>query len=121
MSYRLAADAVLIFHAIFIAFAVFGGVLALRWHAAMWLHLAALAWAAIVIGLGLTCPLTPLEQKLRLLAGQQGYSGGFIEHYLLSAIYPNGLTRAIQITLAVVLVIFNFMIYFWLWKRGTKI
>jgi Protein of Unknown function (DUF2784) len=116
MNYRLAADAVLSFHAAFIAFAVFGGLLALRWRSVMWLHLPVLAWAATVIGLGLICPLTPLEQKLRVLAGQAGYSGGFIEHYLLTLIYPEGLNRTIQIMLAVGLITLNLVIYFRLSK-----
>lgn len=120
MNYRFAADAVLSFHAAFIAFAVFGGLLALRWRAVMWLHLPVLAWAATVIGLGFICPLTPLEQKLRILAGQQGYSGGFIEHYLLAVIYPEGLNRTIQVVLAALLIGSNLVIYSWLWKTRRR-
>ena len=91
---RLLADAVLIVHGLFVAFVVFGGLLTLwRWRLA-YLHLPALAWGAMVIGMGWICPLTPLEVSLRQQAGQQGYAGGFIEHYILAVIYPDGLTRA---------------------------
>jgi hypothetical protein len=111
MAWRLLADAVLVFHAAFIAFALLGG-LTVLWRRAMALpHLAALAWGAWVIGTGRICPLTPLENQFRAAAGQQGYGGGFIEHYLLNAIYPPGLTRTVQVLLAVGLVVLNLGIY----------
>ena len=115
MSERLLADAILIFHASFIAFAVLGGLLTYRnsqWRK-LWLilHLACAAWAATVVIMGWICPLTPLEQQLRIAAGQQGYSTSFIEHYLLNAIYPDGLTRPIQIALGVGVVLINAVIY----------
>lgn len=116
MIYRLLADAVLILHGLFVAFVVFGGPLALwRWRLA-YLHLPALAWGAMVIGMGWICPLTPLEVSLRQQAGQQGYAGGFIEHYVLAVIYPDGLTRGVQILLAVALVTGNLLVY-GLWAR----
>ncbi len=111
MLYRVLADLVLVLHAAFILFAVFGGLLALwrRW--CLWIHLPAAVWAATVVMMGWICPLTPLEQRLRLAAGQQGYESGFIEHYLLAAIYPEGLTRSVQIALGLGLVVFNVIVY----------
>jgi hypothetical protein len=115
MSTRLLADAVLILHGLFIVFAVFGGLLVYRkgqWKKPLLtLHLACAAWAAIVVIMGWTCPLTPLEQHLRLAAGQQGYSSSFIEQYLLAMIYPDGLTRGVQMTLGAGVVIFNALVY----------
>ncbi len=108
---RLAADALVLLHAGFIVFAVFGGLLALKNRRWMWLHLPAAAWAASVVTMGWICPLTPWEQTLRAAAGQQGYSGGFIEHYVLAAIYPDGLTRTIQIALGTGVVAFNLIVY----------
>ena len=113
MLYSLAANALLAFHAAFIVFAVFGGLL-VRWHRNwLWLHLSAAAWAATVVMAGWTCPLTPWEQALRSAAGQDGFSGGFVEHYLLAAIYPDGLTRGVQIALGVGVVLVNVLIYAW--------
>lgn len=116
MNPRLLADAVLVLHALFIAFAVFGGLFTFtkgHWKKPLLtLHLACAAWAATVVIMGWTCPLTPLEQQLRLAAGQQSYSSSFIEHYLLAVIYPEGLTRIVQIALGagVVVLMLWFMV-----------
>ena len=117
---RLAADALMLLHAGFIVFAVFGGLLALRRRAWMWLHLPAAACAATVVIKGWICPLTPWEQSLRVAAGQQGFSGGFVEHYLLAAIYPDGLTRTVQIALGSAVVVFNALIYGLIFFRGRR-
>lgn len=120
MSYRLLADLVLMAHGLFVAFVVFGGLLALwkRWIA--YLHWPALAWGALVIGMGWICPLTPLEISLRQQAGQQGYAGGFIEHYLLGLIYPEGITRKSQIVLAALLIVGNIVVYTLWARRGRR-
>lgn len=119
MIYRILADLVLVVHGLFVAFVVFGGLLALwRPRMAYW-HLPALAWGAVVVGMGLICPLTPLEVSLRQQAGQEGYAGGFIEHYLLGVIYPEGITRDTQMMLAAVLIISNIVIYT-LWARRRR-
>jgi hypothetical protein len=115
-----AANAVLIVHAAFIVFAVFGAWLVLRWRWIVWLHLPCALWAAMVVGLGWICPLTPFENTLRIAAGQAGYEGGFIERYLLAAIYPEGLTRRAQIVLAISVVGLNVAIYAWVLRARRK-
>ena len=117
MLYSLAATTLLALHATFIAFAVFGGLL-VRWRSGwVWLHLPAAAWAAAVVMAGWTCPLTPWEQALRRAAGQEGYTGGFVEHYLLAAIYPDGLTSGMQISLGAGVLLINLLIYAWVWHH----
>lgn len=106
-----AADAVLVVHLLFIAFVVFGGLLVLRRPRLAWLHLPAAAWGVIVEVLHLQCPLTPLENQLREAAGQAGYDGGFIAHYLMPTIYPAGLTPRIQLGLGVFVLLLNALIY----------
>jgi len=120
MIYRVLADLVLVLHFAFILFAIFGGLLVLRRLRVIWLHLPALAWGATIVGLGAICPLTPLENALRSMAGQQAYAGSFLEHYLLIAIYPPGLTREVQVLLAAGLVILNVIIYFLVWRRYRR-
>jgi hypothetical protein len=115
---RLAADAVLLLHLCFILFAVLGAALAFRWPRVAWVHLPAAVWAAAIELAGAICPLTYLENDLRLRAGQQGYAGGFVEHYLLPLIYPAGLTPTVQYVLAGGVVVINLVLYAWLlWRR----
>ena len=111
---RLAADAVLVFHLAFIVFVLLGGLLALRWRWMPWLHLPAACWGFFVEVTGRLCPLTPLENMLRQQAGQSGFSGGFVAHYLIPLIYPQGLTRDTQWLLAGVVVALNAAVYGWL-------
>jgi hypothetical protein len=113
----LLADAVLLLHAGFIAWAVFGGLALLRWPRLVWLHLPALAWGVWISASGGICPLTPLEQRLRVAAGQEGWHGGFIEHYLTAIIYPDGLTRSMQALLAALLLAGNIVVYALAWRR----
>lgn len=108
---RIAAEAVLLLHLAFILFAALGALLLLRWPRLALLQLPALAWGVwIELSHGI-CPLTPLENRLRECAGQQGYAGGFVEHYLLAAIYPQGLQPGHQLLLAGVLVVLNAVLY----------
>ena len=117
MLYRVLADLVVITHLAFIIFVLFGGLLALRWRWAAWVHLPALAWGVAIEFFGWFCPLTPLENSLRRASGSAGYTGGFIEHYLLPIIYPRELTRGLQVLLGCVLVVLNLATYFVMWRR----
>jgi Protein of Unknown function (DUF2784) len=111
MRFALLADAVLVLHGLFIAWVVAGGFVVLwrPWTAA--LHLPAVAWGVWVSYSGAICPLTPWEQSLRRAAGQAGYEGGFIEHYLGALIYPEGLTvERLMLQGAIVLAI-NLVLY----------
>ena len=120
MIYRLLADLILITHFAFILFAIFGGLLVLWKFRIILLHLPALLGGAFIISTGGICPLTPLENHLRELAGQAAYSGSFLEHYLLMVIYPPGLTRPIQIALAAGLIILNVIIYILVFARRKR-
>ncbi len=111
MPWSLAADVVLTLHLCFVVFAVGGGFLTWRWPWVAWLHVPALLWGAWVELSSQICPLTPLENHLRILAGEAGYSGGFLQHYLVPVLYPLGLTRHIQWALAAVLVSLNAIAY----------
>jgi hypothetical protein len=111
VAYRLLADALVVVHAAFVLFVVLGGLAGLRWPQALFLHLPALLWGAYAELTATVCPLTPLENHWRTLAGQQGYAGSFVEHYLLPILYPPGLSPASQHWLGVLLVIGNLLVY----------
>lgn len=120
MSFRLAADGVLLLHLGFIVFALIGGALAVRWTWIPFIHLPAAFWGAFVELTGRVCPLTYLENHFRIQAGQSGYTESFIEHYLLDVIYPSGFTRGIQFVLAGVVIVVNIAIYAWLFHRRRR-
>jgi hypothetical protein len=112
------ADGVLLAHGLFIVWAALGALAVWRWPTLAVLHLPALAWAVWIEASGGVCPLTPLEISLRRAAGQAGYSGGFIDHYLGPIIYPAGLTREAQWAIAGVLLVVNAALYGMLLKRA---
>lgn len=112
------ADLVVVIHFAFILFVLFGGLLALRWRRAMWLHLPAAAWGvAIELG-GWVCPLTPLENRLRERQGERAFAGGFVEHYIVPLIYPEEMSKASAVTLALIVVLINVAVYAFVARRG---
>jgi hypothetical protein len=120
MLYRLLADLVLVVHLLFVAFAVAGGLLVVwRWRVA-WVHLPCAVWAALIEFAGWICPLTPLENWLRRLGGEAGYEGGFVETYVLAALYPEGLTRGVQVALGTLVVVVNVALYAWALARRRR-
>jgi hypothetical protein len=119
--YSLAADLLVTIHFFAILFIVLGGLLLFRWPGIAFIHLPLAAWGAIMEMMGWICPLTPWEQRLRDAAGGSGYSGGFVEHYLLPLIYPEQLTREIQLGLGLFVLLFNLAVYgWWLMRRNSK-
>jgi hypothetical protein len=111
MPWALLADAVVVLHLAFVAFAVLGGLLVLRWPRVAWGHVPAAIWAALVELAGWICPLTPLEQWLRARAGSTAYTGDFIDHYVLPVLYPDWLTRPTQVALGLLVVALNVGVY----------
>jgi hypothetical protein len=114
---NILADLIMLVHLLFVVFAMVGGLLLFwrRW--VLWLHLPAVAWAAIVEFGGLICPLTPLENWLRVMGDGGSYQGGFIAHYVWPVLYPEGLDRGIQLALGAVVLVVNLAIYGWVFCR----
>jgi hypothetical protein len=115
---EIAADLLVLAHFSFVLFVIFGGLLVLRWPRLAWLHIPAVVWGAALEFGGWVCPLTPIEQQLRLAAGLASYQGGFIEHYILPLLYPAELTRSLQLILGAAVLLINGCIYgYLLYKR----
>lgn len=110
-AFRLLADAVVILHAGFVLFVLFGGVLALRWRWVAWLHVPAAVWGIFIEYADWICPLTPVENYLRERGGLAAYPGDFIEHYILPLLYPARLTRGTQIFLGTIALTVNGLVY----------
>jgi hypothetical protein len=115
--YGVLAELVVGVHVLFVVFVVLGGMLVLRWPRVACLHIPAAIWGAAIEFAGWICPLTPLEIWLRRQAGSAGYSGGFIEHYLLPLLYPSALTREIQLLLGFLVIAANLIIYTYIYRR----
>ena len=120
MIWRALADLVLLIHLVFIVFVIVGGFFASRWRWLPWIHLPAVAWAAVLEFSGWICPLTPLENSLRQASGEAGYPGGFLEHYLVQVVYPEALTPEIQIYIGLGVLLINGLAYSIAWKSRPR-
>ena len=118
--YSFLADLTVLVHLGFVAVVVAGGLLVLRWHRLSWVHVPCALWGVLIELGGWICPLTPLENHWRRQADLQGYEGSFVEHYLTPVLYPSELTRELQITLGLMVIAVNIVIYGWIWCRGHQ-
>jgi hypothetical protein len=120
MPFSLLADLVVAIHFLFILFVICGGLLVLYKRSWAWLHIPAVLWGALVEFTGWICPLTPLENWLRLQGGGTPYASGFIERHVVSIIYPSFLTRSQQIFLGLAVILINGAIYGWIMRKKGK-
>ena len=114
-------DFVVVIHALFIIFVLFGGLVVLKWHQVMWIHIPCALWGAAIEFFGWVCPLTYLEIYLREIGNANSYENSFIQHYLLPVIYPSGLTTDSQFLLGVIVIVINLIIYFIVWRHRCEI
>jgi hypothetical protein len=121
MLYTVLADMTVLIHSLFVLFVVFGGLAVLRLRWVIWLHLPAAIWGGVIELIGCVCPLTYLENYLRRMGGESGYSGTFIERYLEPVLYPLGLTQKSHIILGISVVFVNVLIYLQLWRLNKKL
>lgn len=119
MAYRLAADLTMLLHFAFTAFVTVGALLLLWKPRIAWIHVPAVAYGVAIELVGWTCPLTPLEQHYRWLAGQTGYHGGFLDHYLGRILYPSN-WESIHTWLGIGLVALNVALYAAALARGRS-
>ena len=120
MWYPWLADLVLCIHVGFVFFVIFGGLLVLKWRWIAWLHLSAAIWGVVVEFTGWICPLTPLEDWLREQGGEAPYRSDFIAQHLLPVLYPEDLTRDLQLLLGTGVVVLNAAVYWWLWQMQMR-
>lgn len=121
MLFQILADLVLVLHASFVLFVALGALLAFRWPRVALVHIPACIWAVALEFFGFLCPLTPLENWLRHAGGSVTYSGGFVEYYLVSFVYPSGLTPGLEVFLGVLIVLVNCAFYFLVFRyRGKR-
>jgi hypothetical protein len=119
MIYQILANIVAIIHFAFIIFVVFGALLLIKRRWVALFHIPSVVWGMLIEFKNWECPLTPLEVYLLEAGGLEGYSGGFIEHYLISIIYPEAMSREVQIMLGVFVFLLNAALYAWLLLRAS--
>lgn len=120
MLYRIAADALVLLHLLFILLVLFGGLLVLKWRRLIGWHVPMVVWGALAEFFQLPCPLTGWENAMRHAAGQSGYAGGFIEHYLYPLVYPSGLTPRLQLWLGALVLLVNVSVYLQLFRARRR-
>lgn len=122
MAYHLFADVVVGIHLLFVVFALLGALLLIRWPRVAWGHLPAVAWAAWIEFSGKICPLTPLENALRIRGGGSGYAADFVGHYMMGLLYPDVLTRRTQIVLGAFVLVLNVALYgfVFIWRKKKQ-
>lgn len=111
MIYRIAADLVVLVHFAFVLFVALGGFLVIRWKRLAWVHLPIAIYGTVIEFVGFICPLTPLENRLRQRGGESGYAGSFVEEYVMSFLYPEGLTRQVTIAIGILVIVLNVVAY----------
>ena len=125
MLYRVMADAVVGLHLAFVLFVVFGGVFVWRCPRLAWLHVPAFLWGASIEMASWTCPLTYLENDLRVRSMASGRTDSFVEHYILPLLYPellfpDGFPRSGFIGIGIFVLVLNGLIYWQLWTRHRR-
>ena len=111
MLYQTLATLVALLHGAFILFVIIGGLIVLRHPRLALIHVPAAIWGALIEFAGWYCPLTNLENWCRVRAGLAGYDEGFVAHYLFAVIYPNGLTRGMEVAIGAFVLIVNLGVY----------
>jgi Protein of Unknown function (DUF2784) len=116
---KIKTDLVLGVNFTFVIFSVLGGFLVLwkRWIA--WFQVPSVPWSSFVSLFSHVCPLTPIENRFRRLAGQAGYEGGFVQHYVAPLVYPGGMPRRMELIAGFSVLIWNACFYAFVVLRRT--
>lgn len=125
--YSVAADSILVIHVLFVLFVVLGLILIFAGKFLKWswvrnrrfriLHLLAIGIVVLQAWLGVICPLTTLEMKLREKAGESVYTESFIQHWFQEILYYDAPLWVFTVcyTLFGALVLLS-----WFWVRPKK-
>ncbi len=97
MIYRILADLTVVIHFAYVTFVllgllatILGWMLNWNWIRNRWfrgIHLTMILVVVLEAWVGMTCPLTTWEQRLRLEAGQETYQGDFIANWFHDVLF----------------------------------
>ena len=117
--YAIAADGILTVHAVFALFAVVGAPLVFVDRRIAIVHVPVVVWSSVVNLAHWTCPLTPLERRLRVRAGQLSFEGSWTQRYLEPLVRPLGMPRQLELLAGVSVVVWNACLYGAMWYWGA--
>ncbi|HQT27401.1 MAG TPA: DUF2784 domain-containing protein [Burkholderiales bacterium] len=118
--FKILADLVVILHFLFVIFALFGALLSLRWIKIIWIQITAAVWAAMVEFGNMPCPLTPVEKWFIEKEGVAAYKDSFVEHHILSILYPGEVGFGARLALGSIVILCNLGIYAFIFRRIFK-
>ena len=120
--FSIAADGVLAAHAAFVVFAVLGALLFLVDPRMAVIHVLVVIWSSAVNLAHWTCPLTPLERRLRTRAGQSSFEGSWTQHYVEPLVRPLGMPRHLELLAGISIVVWNACLYgaIWYWDTWVR-
>lgn len=108
--YSALAVCVLVLHAVFILWVVFGALVTRSRPVLHRLHIASLVWGILSELTSWPCPLTELENWFEAKAGVHPYQGGFLLHYMDKLVYPDISTTTLTVA-GVIVCVFNLIMY----------
>ena len=118
--YEIVANLLLIVHFIFILFVVFGALLFFVSTKIIFIHVPAVIWGSYIELTNSICPLTYLENWFLKKSNKTTYSEGFIQNYLVPIVYPESLSKDLQIYLGIGLIVLNIIIYIFIYNKLKK-
>ena len=111
MTWRLLARGVAGVHLAYSLFVVFGSLLVVKWPQLLYVHLAVVLWAALVLIFDLGCPLTPLEKQFWVRGGVEPYREGFVQHHVLRTQFSREHERRNHALLGIGAILLNAIAY----------
>jgi len=117
--YEFFATFTLIIHFLFIVYVILGGLFFFIKPWTIYFHIPAFLYGLYVEFTQSICPLTYLENFFLSKANLTTYSISFIQKYLYVIIYPINLTKELQITLGISLIVINIIIYAIIYAKSS--
>lgn len=114
---RVFATALALLHGAFSLIVVFGGLLALRYPALLWVHAACVVWAVLTMTTDLGCVLTTWEKALWRRAGREPYQAGFIAHYIVRPLTGGTMSHRGHVVLGALVLCSNLVLYYLILRR----
>ncbi len=105
------ARAIATVHVAYVVFVVLGSLLVLMWPQLIWVHVAAVTWAALTMFFNLGCPLSNWEKEYSRRGGVEPYEEGFLQHHVLRTRFDPEHSRRNHALLGGFVIVLNLAVY----------